>query len=148
MSGASKIQWCQQTRSWLLKGSANRNCREAGEDLELKMGENWRRLPVQCWLPVKLEDGQVVVQVVMNNDMEPDSIFRACVTMRIHCVSSHCHIRWKSKSLYRIRHLSPDATLCVFSGLQRHANYACQYTNRSPEKWHTLPPSTKPCQMA
>ncbi|XMR29728.1 hypothetical protein ACLK1W_15300 [Escherichia coli] len=25
---------------------------------------------------VKLEDGQVVVQVVMNNDMEPDSIFR------------------------------------------------------------------------
>ncbi|MGQ7145344.1 hypothetical protein ACUOA8_39205, partial [Escherichia sp. SS-MK2] len=25
---------------------------------------------------VKLEDGQVVVQVVMNNDMEPDSIFQ------------------------------------------------------------------------
>ena len=48
---------------------------EAGEDLELKMGENWRRTGTVL-AAVKLEDGQVVVQVVMNNDMEPDSIFR------------------------------------------------------------------------
>ena len=39
------------------------------------MGENWRRTGTVL-AAVKLEDGQVVVQVVMNNDMEPDSIFR------------------------------------------------------------------------
>ncbi|MEQ4963066.1 tRNA-modifying protein YgfZ, partial [Enterobacter hormaechei] len=35
----------------------------------------WRRTGTVL-AAVKLEDGQVVVQVVMNNDMEPDSIFR------------------------------------------------------------------------
>ena len=39
------------------------------------MGENWRRTGTVL-ATVKLEDGQVVVQVVVNNDMEPDSIFR------------------------------------------------------------------------
>lgn len=39
------------------------------------MGENWRRTGTVL-AAVKLEDGQVMVQVVMNNDMEPDSIFR------------------------------------------------------------------------
>ena len=39
------------------------------------MVENWRRTGTVL-AAVKLEDGQVVVQVVMNNDMEPDSIFR------------------------------------------------------------------------
>ena len=35
----------------------------------------WRRTGTVL-AAVKLEDGQVVVQVVMNNGMEPDSIFR------------------------------------------------------------------------
>ena len=39
------------------------------------MGENWRRTGTVL-AAVKLEEGQVVVQVVRNNDMEPDSIFR------------------------------------------------------------------------
>ena len=43
--------------------------------LQLKMGDNWRRTGTVL-AAVKLEDGQVVVQVVMNNDMEPHSIFR------------------------------------------------------------------------
>ena len=108
MVARAKFRGANKRALWLLKGSASR-LPEAGEDLELKMGENWRRTGTVL-AAVKLEDGQVVVQVVMNNDMEPDSM-----TMRIHCVSSHCHIRWKSKSLYRIRHLSPDATLvCLF----------------------------------
>ena len=42
---------------WLLKGSASR-LPEAGEDLELKMGENWRRTGTVL-ATVKLEDGQV-----------------------------------------------------------------------------------------
>ncbi len=36
----------------------------------------------------------------MNNDMEPDSIFRVRDDA-IHCISSRCRIRSKSKSLYR-----------------------------------------------
>jgi len=39
------------------------------------MGENWRRTGTVL-AAVKLADGQVLVQVVMNNDMEADSVFR------------------------------------------------------------------------
>ena len=42
---------------------------------ELKMGDNWRRTGTVL-AAVQLEDGQVLVQVVMNNDMEADSVFR------------------------------------------------------------------------
>ncbi|MDU5728951.1 MAG: tRNA-modifying protein YgfZ [Citrobacter freundii] len=59
---------------WTLAGAAGR-VPEAGEDLELKMGENWRRTGTVL-AAVKLADGQVLVQVVMNNDMEADSVFR------------------------------------------------------------------------
>ncbi len=70
----AKFRGANKRALWLLKGSASR-LPEAGEDLELKMGENWRRTGTVL-AAVKLEDGRVVVQVVMNNDMEPDSIFR------------------------------------------------------------------------
>ena len=39
------------------------------------MGGELASLPVPVLAAVKLEDGQVVVRVVANNDMEPDSIF-------------------------------------------------------------------------
>lgn len=74
MVARAKFRGANKRALWLLKGSASR-LPEAGEDLELKMGENWRRTGTVL-AAVKLEDGQVVVQVVMNNDMEPDSIFR------------------------------------------------------------------------
>ncbi len=48
---------------------------EAGEDLELKMGENWRRTGTVL-AAVQLDDGRLLVQAVMNNDMEADSVFR------------------------------------------------------------------------
>jgi Predicted aminomethyltransferase related to GcvT len=48
---------------------------EAGEDLELKMGDNWRRTGTVL-AAVQLDDGSLMVQAVMNNDMEPDSVFR------------------------------------------------------------------------
>jgi folate-binding Fe-S cluster repair protein YgfZ len=47
----------------------------SGEDLELKMGENWRRTGTVL-AAVQLDDGRLLVQVVMNNDMEADSVFR------------------------------------------------------------------------
>ena len=74
MVARAKFRGANKRALWLLAGSASR-LPEAGEDLELKMGENWRRTGTVL-AAVKLEDGQVVVQVVMNNDMEPDSIFR------------------------------------------------------------------------
>jgi folate-binding Fe-S cluster repair protein YgfZ len=39
------------------------------------MGENWRRTGTVL-AAVQLDDGRLLVQVVMNNDMEPDSVFR------------------------------------------------------------------------
>ena len=74
MVARAKFRGANKRALWLLTGSASR-LPEAGEDLELKMGENWRRTGTVL-AAVKLEDGQVVVQGVMNNDMEPDSIFR------------------------------------------------------------------------
>ncbi|MCF7099066.1 tRNA-modifying protein YgfZ [Klebsiella variicola] len=59
---------------WYLAGTASR-VPEAGEDLELKMGDNWRRTGTVL-AAVQLDDGRLLVQVVMNNDMEPDSVFR------------------------------------------------------------------------
>ncbi|MCE0489743.1 tRNA-modifying protein YgfZ [Pantoea sp. Mb-10] len=48
----------------------------AGEALELQMGDKWRRTgTVLCG--VQLDDGSVWVQVVMNNDLEADSVLRA-----------------------------------------------------------------------
>lgn len=39
------------------------------------MGENWRRTGTVL-AAVQLDDGRLLVQVVMNNDMEADSVFR------------------------------------------------------------------------
>ncbi|MCV5397138.1 tRNA-modifying protein YgfZ, partial [Escherichia coli] len=65
MVARAKFRGANKRALWLLAGSASR-LPEAGEDLELKMGENWRRTGTVL-AAVKLEDGQVVVQVVMNN---------------------------------------------------------------------------------
>lgn len=74
MVARAKFRGANKRALWLLTGSASR-LPEAGEDLELKMGENWRRTGTVL-AAVKLADGQVLVQVVMNNDMEADSVFR------------------------------------------------------------------------
>ena len=102
MVARAKFRGANKRALWLLAGSASR-LPEAGEDLELKMGENWRRTGTVL-AAVKLEDGQVVVQVVMNTIWNRIAS-SAYATMRIHCISSRCRIRSKSKSLYRIRHL-------------------------------------------
>ena len=74
MVARAKFRGANKRAMWTLAGAAGR-VPEAGEDLELKMGENWRRTGTVL-AAVKLADGQVLVQVVMNNDMEPDSLFR------------------------------------------------------------------------
>ncbi|MBV8041792.1 tRNA-modifying protein YgfZ [Pluralibacter sp.] len=74
MVARAKFRGANKRALWFLAGSASR-VPQAGEDLELKMGENWRRTG-SVLAAVALDDGRLLVQVVMNNDMEPDSIFR------------------------------------------------------------------------
>lgn len=74
MVARAKFRGANKRALWTLAGKAAR-IPEAGEDLELKMGDNWRRTGTVL-AAVQLEDGQVLVQVVMNNDMEADSVFR------------------------------------------------------------------------
>lgn len=74
MVARAKFRGANKRALWTLAGRASR-VPEAGEDLELKMGENWRRTGTVL-AAVQLDDGRLLVQVVMNNDMEPDSVFR------------------------------------------------------------------------
>lgn len=74
MVARAKFRGANKRALWTLSGRASR-VPEAGEDLELKMGENWRRTGTVL-AAVQLDDGRLLVQVVMNNDMEADSVFR------------------------------------------------------------------------
>lgn len=74
MVARAKFRGANKRALWYLAGTADR-VPEAGEDLEMKMGDNWRRTGTVL-AAVQLDDGQVLVQVVMNNDMEPESEFR------------------------------------------------------------------------
>ena len=74
MVARAKFRGANKRALWTLAGRASR-VPEAGEDLELKMGENWRRTGTVL-AAVQLDDGRLLVQVVMNNDMEANSVFR------------------------------------------------------------------------
>ncbi|WEF28917.1 tRNA-modifying protein YgfZ [Klebsiella aerogenes] len=74
MVARAKFRGANKRALWSLAGTASR-VPEAGEDIELKMGDNWRRTGTVL-AAVQLDDGRLLVQVVMNNDMEPDSVFR------------------------------------------------------------------------
>lgn len=74
MVARAKFRGANKRALWYLAGAASR-VPEAGEDLELKMGDNWRRTGTVL-AAVQLDDGRLLVQAVMNNDMEPDSVFR------------------------------------------------------------------------
>ncbi|BDH44698.1 tRNA-modifying protein YgfZ [Salmonella enterica subsp. enterica serovar Choleraesuis] len=74
MVARAKFRGANKRALWLLSGSAQR-VPAAGEDLELQMGDNWRRTGTVL-AAVQLDDGNVLVQAVMNNDQEADSRFR------------------------------------------------------------------------
>ena len=74
MVARAKFRGANKRALWTLAGPAGR-APEAGEDLEMKLGENWRRTGTVL-AAVRLDDGTVLAQVVMNNDMAPDSEFR------------------------------------------------------------------------
>lgn len=74
MVARAKFRGANKRALWSLAGKASR-VPQAGEDLEMQMGENWRRTGTVL-AAVQLDDGQLLVQVVMNNDMEANSVFR------------------------------------------------------------------------
>ncbi|ECC8924110.1 tRNA-modifying protein YgfZ [Salmonella bongori] len=74
MVARAKFRGANKRALWLLAGKASR-VPETGEDLELQMGENWRRTGT-ILAAAQLDDGQLLVQAVMNNDLEAESVFR------------------------------------------------------------------------
>lgn len=74
MVARAKFRGANKRALWSLAGQASR-VPAAGEDLELQLGENWRRTGTVL-AAVRLEDGQVRVQAVMNNDLAADTVLR------------------------------------------------------------------------
>ncbi len=74
MVARAKFRGANKRALWYLAGNASR-LPEAGEDLEMKMGDNWRRTGTVLAASL-LDDGRVLIQAVMNNDLEPDTVLR------------------------------------------------------------------------
>lgn len=74
MVARAKYRGANKRALYWLQGSASR-VPQAGEDLELKLGENWRRTGTVL-AAVQLNDGSLNVQVVLNNDLEANSVLR------------------------------------------------------------------------
>ncbi|WP_431225699.1 tRNA-modifying protein YgfZ [Serratia sp. L9] len=74
MVARAKFRGANKRALYWLEGKAS-HAPQAGDDLELKLGENWRRTGTVL-AAITLADGTLWVQVVMNNDLEADSVLR------------------------------------------------------------------------
>ncbi len=74
------------------------------------MGDNWRRTGTVL-AAVQLDDGSLMVQVVMNNDMEPDSVFR------VRDDAGSLSIKPLPYSLEEIKEKFPACGACALAGL-------------------------------
>lgn len=74
MVARAKYRGANKRALYWLAGNASR-VPTAAEDLELQMGENWRRTGTVL-ASVQLSDGSVWVQAVLNNDLDADSVLR------------------------------------------------------------------------
>ncbi|MBC8952924.1 tRNA-modifying protein YgfZ [Xenorhabdus sp. PB62.4] len=74
MVARAKYRGANKRAMYWLAGSAS-SLPAAGDDLEWQLGDKWRRTG-SVLAAVKLADDLVWVQVVMNNDMETESVFR------------------------------------------------------------------------
>lgn len=70
----AKYRGANKRALYLLSGNAS-VIPQAGDELELKLGDNWRRTG-SVLAAVKLNDGTLSVQAVLNNDLAPDSMLR------------------------------------------------------------------------
>lgn len=74
MVARAKYRGANKRALYWLAGQAS-HLPEANAPLELQMGERWRRTG-SVLAAVQLDDGISWIQVVMNNDLEPDSVLR------------------------------------------------------------------------
>ncbi|NDL64151.1 tRNA-modifying protein YgfZ [Acerihabitans arboris] len=74
MVARAKYRGANKRALYWLAGKAGR-VPAAGEDLELQLGDNWRRTGTVL-AALQLEDGSVWVQAVLNNDLAADSRLR------------------------------------------------------------------------
>ncbi|MFB6434893.1 MAG: tRNA-modifying protein YgfZ [Candidatus Malihini olakiniferum] len=70
----AKFRGANKRALYWLAGTSSR-VPEAGEDLELRMGKNWRRTG-KILAAFPLSDSILWVQAVLNNDLEADSVLR------------------------------------------------------------------------
>lgn len=74
MVARAKYRGANKRALYWLAGTA-RQPPAPGDDLEVKMGDNWRRTGTVL-ASCQLKDGSVWVQAVLNNDLVPDSLLR------------------------------------------------------------------------
>lgn len=74
MVARAKFRGANKRALYWLAGSASR-VPAAGDALELQLGDNWRRTGAVL-AAIQLDNGEVWVQVVLNNDLEADSVLR------------------------------------------------------------------------
>lgn len=74
MVARAKYRGANKRALYWLAGQAS-HLPDANGSLELQMGERWRRTG-SVLAAVQLDDGTSWIQVVLNNDLEPDSVLR------------------------------------------------------------------------
>ncbi|WP_092876167.1 tRNA-modifying protein YgfZ [Izhakiella capsodis] len=74
MVARAKYRGANKRALYWLSGQASR-VPQGGDALEMQMGENWRRTGT-ILSAVRLEDGELWLQAVLNNDLEADTILR------------------------------------------------------------------------
>lgn len=74
MVARAKYRGANKRALYWLAGQAS-HLPEANAPLELQMGDRWRRTG-SVLAAVQLDDGISWIQVVLNNDLEPDSVLR------------------------------------------------------------------------
>ncbi len=74
MVARAKYRGANKRALYWLSGSASTTI-PAGEAIELQMGDKWRKTGTVL-SSVLVASGQLWVQVVLNNDLESESVFR------------------------------------------------------------------------
>ncbi len=74
MVARAKYRGANKRALYWLAGKASR-APAIGDELELQLGENWRRTG-SVLAASQFADGSVWIQAVLNNDLEPDSVLR------------------------------------------------------------------------
>lgn len=82
MVARAKFRGANKRAMYLLKGTAT-TLPALGDGVEWQLGDKWRRTGTVL-AAVRLGNGEIYVQIIMNNDMESDSVFRVIADEQSH----------------------------------------------------------------